>query len=275
MSIGGRSNRRGSPREYLKQLLPSRSLEAYRVVRRVIKGQAVWPPANLYEQLYQVHSLASSDSDAVGRGSWDTIGLLELALLQRAGLRPSHTLVDFGCGTGRLAVHAIPALSQGHYIGIDVSQEMLKRLDSRVNAMAPHTCRVSLMHQPHDSFPIADRTVDMVCAFSVFTHMEHEDSFRYLQDARRIVRAGGRFVFSCLAMDSELGRSVFLESSAKNVQARWATVRSVSTSREMMQEIAHLAGWSLVDWSRGDEKNVHLPGHDGPLAFGQSVGVLE
>jgi hypothetical protein len=43
----------------------------------------------------------------------------------------------------------------------------------------------------------------------------------------------------------------------------------------MMQEIAQLAGWSLVDWYRGDEKNIPLPAQDTPLAFGQSVGVLE
>jgi cyclopropane fatty-acyl-phospholipid synthase-like methyltransferase len=240
-----------------------------------MRGETVWPPANVYEQLYQIHSLASSDADAVGRGSWDTIGHLELALLQRAGLQPSHTLVDFGCGTGRLAVHAIPALPLGHYIGIDVSQEMLRRLDDRLRAEPHSTCRVSLMHQPLDTFPIADDFVDMVCAFSVFTHMEHEDTFRYLRDARRVVRRGGRFVFSCLAMDSALGRSVFMESASKNIQARWATVRSISTSREMMQEIARLAGWSLVDWYRGDEKNIPLAGHDAPFAFGQSVGVLE
>ena len=240
-----------------------------------MRGQAVWPPPNIYEQLYQTFSLENSDSDAVGRGSFDTIGLIELVLLQRSGLQPSHTLVDFGCGTGRLAVHAIPALSQGHYIGIDVSQEMLRRLDERLRALPGSPCRVSLIHQPLDTFPIVDCSVDMVCAFSVFTHMEHEDTFRYLRDARRIVRAGGRFVFSCLAMDSALGRSVFLESAEVDVQTRWTKVRNVSTSREMMQEIARLAGWTLVDWYPGEEKNIHLPNHDAPLAFGQSVGVLE
>jgi len=151
----------------------------------------------------------------------------------------------------------------------------LKRFDERLRSLPRSTCRVSLMHQPFDTFPVADDCVDMVCAFSVFTHMEHEDTYRYLCDARRIVRRGGRFVFSCLAMDSALGRSVFLESASKNVQARWATVRSISTSRDMMQELAQLAGWSLVDWYRGDEKNISLPGQGEPLAFGQSVGVLE
>jgi cyclopropane fatty-acyl-phospholipid synthase-like methyltransferase len=240
-----------------------------------MRGESAWPPRNIYEQLYQTHALANSDSDAVGAGSFDTIGLQELALLQSAGLQPSHTLLDFGCGTGRLAVHAIPTLTDGHYIGTDISQEMLRRLDQRLRKLPRSGCRVSLMHQSHDVFPIVDRSVDMVCAFSVFTHMEHEDTFRYLRDARRIVRGGGRFVFSCLAMDSALGRSVFLESSSIDVQKRWATVRSVSTSREMMQEIAQLAGWSLVAWYHGDEKTVHLSGHETAQAFGQSVGVLE
>jgi ubiquinone/menaquinone biosynthesis C-methylase UbiE len=238
-----------------------------------MSGQVVWPPANIYELLYERHGLASSDSDAVGTGPFDIIGRLELALLQRAGLTCSHTLVDFGCGTGRLAVHAIPALPQGHYIGIDVSREMLRRLDGKLRSL-PSTCRVSLLHQPLDTFPLADRSVDMVCAFSVFTHMEHEDTFRYLVDARRIVRPDGRFLFSCLEMDSAAGRSVFLESSSVDVQTRWARVRSVSTSRQMMQEIAQLAGWSLVEWIRGDDRKLHLPGEETPFGFGQSVGIL-
>jgi ubiquinone/menaquinone biosynthesis C-methylase UbiE len=262
-------------RSYLKRLLPARSVEAYRVARRVMSGQSAWPPSNIYEQLYETHSLASSDSDAVGTGPWDIIGRLELAVLQQAGLRSSSTLVDFGCGTGRLAVHAVPALTEGHYIGIDVSQEMLRRLNARVRALPHTTCRVSLHHQPRDTFPLPDASVDLVCAFSVFTHIEHEDAFRYLHDARRVVRSGGRFVFSCLTLDTEAGRDVFLESSAKDIQTRWATVRCISTSREMMQGIAHIAGWSLVDWYRGDEKRIVLPDQAGQFAFGQSVGILE
>jgi hypothetical protein len=105
--------------------------------------------------------------------------------------------------------------------------------------------------------------------------MEHEDTYRYLRAARRIVRPGGRVVFSCLAMDTPLARSVFLESSAGDVQARWAGARSVTTTRDMMLEIARLAGWALVRWYCGDEETVLLPDSDGPLAFGQSIGVLE
>jgi len=262
-------------RTLLKKVLPIRFVERYRAARRVMRGETTWPPADIYEQLYEIHSLASSDSDAVGRGSFDTIGMLELALLQHEGLKPSHTLVDFGCGTGRLAVHALPALSGGHYVGIDISSEMLRRLDIRLKELPTHACRVSLVHQRSDIFPLADKSADMLCAFSVFTHMEHEDSFRYLRDARRVVRPGGRMVFSCLTLDSSLGKSVFLESASVDVQLRWATVRSVGTSRDFMVEIARLAGWTLVRWHHGEEAAISLPGRDKPLPFGQSIGIFE
>jgi SAM-dependent methyltransferase len=262
-------------RSYLKRVLPAPYVEAYRVARRVARGQSVWPPADLYGQLYERHALASSDSDAVGLGSFEHIGRMELALLRQAGLQPSHTLVDFGCGTGRLAVHAIPALPEGRYIGIDISQEMLRRLESRLQALSKETCRVSLVHGPSDPFPLADASVDMLCAFSVFTHMEHEDSYRYLLDARRVVRRGGRIVFSCLPIDSLTGQGIFKDSASVDLQRRWATPRSVVTSRDFMTGIAELAGWRLADWIPGDEEQLELPGQDRRFAFGQSIAVLE
>jgi len=264
-----------SPRAALRRILPPRAVEAYRVGRRVMSGLSSWPPANIYEQLYEQYALVGADAEVVGRGSFDHIGGAELAVLQTEGLRPSSTLADFGCGIGRLAVHAIPALPEGSYIGLDISQEMLRRLGDRLQSLPVGTCRVSLLHQANETFPLGESAVDMLCAFSVFTHMEHEDAYRYLKDARRVVRRGGRLVFSCLAMDSALGRSVFLEASAVNVQGRWANVRCVSTSKEMMQEIARLAGWTMVQWYPGDEENIAVPFQEAKIAFGQSIGVLE
>ena len=63
---------------------------------------------------------------SIGNGDYELIGRIELGLLLMEGLRPDSTLVDFGCGTGRLAVHVIPRLQRGgRYIGIDISETML------------------------------------------------------------------------------------------------------------------------------------------------------
>jgi len=173
-------------------------------------------------------------------------------------------------------MHAIPALPRGHYIGIDISQEMLRRLGTRVPGWkAGGTCRVSLLHQTTDAFPLEDSVADILCAFSVFTHMEHEDTCRYLRAARRVVRPGGRLVFSCLSMDTRLGREVFLDSAAVDVEMRWRNVRNVATTRDLMTEIARVAGWTMTGWYSGDDAAITLPGRNTPLAFGQSIGVLE
>jgi SAM-dependent methyltransferase len=50
--------------------------------------------------------------------------------------------------------------------------------------------------QPFVGLPLLDASADVICAFSVFTHMEHEDSWRFLADALRVIRLGGHFVFS-------------------------------------------------------------------------------
>lgn len=57
------------------------------------------------------------------------------------------------------------------------------------------------------SLPCADESADLVTAFSVFTHLYHEESYAYLMDIRRVLRPGGRAVFSFL--ESERNWTVF------------------------------------------------------------------
>ena len=57
---------------------------------------------------------------------WDTHGAQQLEfLLTQAGLEPWKTLLDVGCGTGRLARKAVPYLAPGHYTGVDIAEGLL------------------------------------------------------------------------------------------------------------------------------------------------------
>jgi ubiquinone/menaquinone biosynthesis C-methylase UbiE len=47
-----------------------------------------------------------------------------MRLLVYAGLQPDHSLVDIGCGSGRLAVQLADWL-RGPYLGTDVVQSLL------------------------------------------------------------------------------------------------------------------------------------------------------
>jgi ubiquinone/menaquinone biosynthesis C-methylase UbiE len=231
---------------------------------------------NTYETLYEAHARAHSAEDAVGGGSFDLIGRLELEVLLMEGLKPTDTLLDFGCGTGRLAIHAIPTLVGGCYIGIDISQSMLDEAQRCIQEKIPGPqCQILWAKQTTPAYPLDAGSVDMICAFSVFTHMEHEDTYRYLKEALRIIRPGGRFILSCLPMNLKLAQNVFLKSAEADLQARWSEVRNVTTSVDFMTEIAELAGWTPVRWYDGEKQNIQLPESRELHALGQSVCVLQ
>ena len=230
----------------------------------------------MYEDLYERHAQELSPVTSIGDGDYDQIGRIELSALLAAGLGPEHTLVDFGCGTGRLAIHVIPRLPRGAYVGIDISRTMLTHAQSSVDARcAGASCQVSWKHQTVTAFDLPAESVDFFAVFSVFTHMEHEDSYRYLLDGRRVARQGARFVFSCLTMDLPAARGIFLTSAGSSVAARWKSVRNVTTTYEYMAALAEMAGWRVDAWFKGDEQLIPLDGGAGQkVALGQSVCVL-
>lgn len=137
------------------------------------------------------HPIDEAMSLAVG-GHYEAIGQIELALLRRVGLTPGASILDLGCGSGRLA-SALGASGVGlQYVGIDVVQQLLDYAASK----SPPSYRFILHREL--SLPLADASIDIACAFSVFTHLLHEETFIYLRDMRRALRRNGRIVFSFL-----------------------------------------------------------------------------
>jgi SAM-dependent methyltransferase len=127
---------------------------------------------------------------AVG-GDFESVGITERAAMRHAGLRDGMALIDFGCGSGRLA-WALGQAMRIDYTGIDVVQALLDYARSK----SPHGYRFLLNRTLH--IPAADASADMVSAFSVFTHLLHTETYIYMEDIRRVLRPGGRLVFSFL-----------------------------------------------------------------------------
>lgn len=142
-------------------------------------------------RLLAQHDEATAMSLAVG-GDFETVGVLEFCLLKSLGLRPEQTVVDVGCGSGRLAVQLKDYLS-GRYVGLDVVPEL--------HAYARRRCARqdwSFQTATGTVIPEPDRSADFVVFFSVFTHLTHEQTYRYLREAKRVLRPGGTIVFSFL-----------------------------------------------------------------------------
>jgi len=128
---------------------------------------------------------------AVG-GQFDAVGQIEREILIHHGLQPDGYVIDVGCGSGRLAKPLAQYL-KGPYLGIDVVPELVKH----ARGLAARTdWRFEVA--PGLKIPEADDRADVVCFFSVFTHLLHEHSYLYLTEAKRVAKPGGRIIFSFL-----------------------------------------------------------------------------
>ncbi|WP_158277608.1 class I SAM-dependent methyltransferase [Opitutus sp. ER46] len=128
---------------------------------------------------------------AVG-GDFIATGVLEEQLLRSLGLRDDSVVVDVGCGSGRLAyqLRRYPGL---RYLGTDVVPELMayaKKLCGRSDWRFEPASGVGL--------PAESGSADFVCFFSVITHLPHVHSYRYLQEAYRVLKPGGCVVLSFL-----------------------------------------------------------------------------
>lgn len=139
---------------------------------------------------------------AIG-GDFEQIGKIEMSLLRHFGLRETDTLVDVGCGSGRLAA-PLSGWLQGHYLGIDLVPDLVAH--ARKIAARPNW-RFEVID--HIGIPEHDGTADMVCFFSVLTHLLHEQSYWYLEEARRVLKPGGRVLFSFLEFSEAQHHEVF------------------------------------------------------------------
>jgi hypothetical protein len=76
-----------------------------------------------------------------------------------------------------------------------------------------------------------------------------------------------------LPLEYTVAREIFLQSARQPLHARWSGVRNVTTSRDHMEAISELAGWTVVRWYSGNADNIAVG--DEHLALGQSSCILQ
>jgi ubiquinone/menaquinone biosynthesis C-methylase UbiE len=198
----------------------------------------VVPNARLSYLDYTTNLLAKNDrakamSLAVG-GDYEVMGKALCERLVRFGLKPDEYLIDVGCGSGRVAFAFARSDFRDtlRYLGVDIVPEML--------AFAAEKCRqprrrFELVTEPR--IPEADGVADMVCFFSVFTHLMQEESYLYLEEARRVLRPGGRIVASYLDIADPSHWKTF------EANVRSARLRQEKPMNTFLSE-AFLANWA-------------------------------
>jgi ubiquinone/menaquinone biosynthesis C-methylase UbiE len=211
---------------------------------------------------------------AVG-GEFVAIGKLEYQLLRSLGLRDGHTVVDVGCGSGRLACQ-LAAFREINYVGCDVVPKLLsyaKDLCNRPDWRFVETSGTSI--------PCEAGTADFVCFFSVFTHLSHEDTFRYIREAHRVLKPGGVLVMSFL----EFAIAGHWDTFAASVDGtRENSHLNQFLGRDAIQAWAQHAGFHVNAIHGGDTHYIPLLESvkyengavaSGSASLGQSLAVLQ
>jgi SAM-dependent methyltransferase len=211
---------------------------------------------------------------AIG-GDFESMGQLQKAVLLQHGVKPNSSLLDLGCGSGRLA-NALKNMPELKYVGVDVVAAFLdhaKELAGRADWRFVKTNELTI--------PADDSSLDCVCAFSVFTHLRHEQTYVYLQEIKRALKDSGRLIFSFLEFRVYAHWTVF-EENVRNI-GNDVPLNQFMDCDGIRAWAAHL-GLDILIINHGDEMYIELPDriakedgtwYENRASLGQSLCVLQ
>jgi ubiquinone/menaquinone biosynthesis C-methylase UbiE len=144
------------------------------------------------------------------------------------GIDKDCVVLEIGCGTGRVGLALAPVCRQ--WIGTDVSPRMLKHAHQALSALP----NVQLQAVSGFSLqPIGGGQLDVVYCTGVFMHLDEWERFRYVQEAHRVLRPGGRVYVDNMNLLGEEGWQRFMEVLRMQPRMRPPQVSKTSTPQEL------------------------------------------
>jgi SAM-dependent methyltransferase len=151
----------------------------------------------------------------VGAGDFRTVGERFLGYFREiGGLQPHESVLDVGCGVGRMAIPLASYLSaQASYCGFDIVKPAIDWCQSQITPRFPNFQFVHANIQNDEynprgldraeqyRFPYDDSRFDFIFLTSVFTHMLPAGTRNYLQEMKRVLRPQGRIFVTAFLLD--------------------------------------------------------------------------
>ena len=152
-----------------------------------------------FDSMYQPPSksfMGSGNYEAIGKEFFDHF-------LNHGGLMPHHSVLDVGCGSGRIGIPLTGYLIDGEYFGFDVIKTEIDWANSRISSKHPnfHFQHIDVTNNIYNKgkesadsfkFPYDDEKFDFIYLNSVFTHMRTNDLINYMNEISRVLKKGGR-----------------------------------------------------------------------------------
>jgi SAM-dependent methyltransferase len=202
------------------------------------------------------------------------IGVELAGLLAQHGLQPTSSVLDVGCGYGRLALGILHASDhRGPYLGFDILDRHVAWCREHITAAYPtfRFQRLDIRNERYNRngtidptlavFPADSGATDVCAVFSVFTHLYRPVVVRYLSEIRRVLRPGAIAVTTWLLFDEARLPAVISDRSTYPMRhtldeaTRYAAaedpLRAIAFEEGLVQTLIRQAGLEVVVVERG------------------------
>jgi len=134
--------------------------------------------------------------------SFNTIGLqYKNLLIEHARLTPKSTILDIGCGTGRLAHSLKDFIEPKKYVGLDNNARYLT-MARQLNPLYQFD-HIDVQHDEYNpggildpnmvELPYSNKSFDVVCVLGLFNHFRAKWVANYIRQAARVLKPKGIF----------------------------------------------------------------------------------
>jgi len=153
----------------------------------------------------------------IGHGDYVKVGEKYLTYFQElAGLQAQHSVLDVGCGIGRMAVPLTQFLNEkGSYDGFDIVKSGIDWCNKNISNNHPnfrflYTGLYNQLYNTSDkanastfNFPYENSKFNFVFLTSVFTHMMPAEVEHYINEIGRVMKPGATSLMSFFIVNCE------------------------------------------------------------------------
>src|SRR5713226_6010314 len=125
-------------------------------------------------------------------------------LLELASIGAEDEVLEIGCGVGRIGRELAPRCRS--WTGADISANMLACASDRLRGIGNVRLQQLLGRGLSE---LGDNSFDVVYCVNMLAHLDEVDRWRYVQEAFRVLRSGGRIFLDNIDFESDEGWAAF------------------------------------------------------------------
>lgn len=130
---------------------------------------------------------------------FDFMAGTQFSLLFHLGLRDTHKVLDFGCGSLRLGRLLIPYLQRDNYFGIDPNDWLITDgLEREIGKDIQKIKGPRFSHNTDFNCDVFDEKFDFIIAQSIITHTGIDLFDKFLETAKKALKPNGLILFTYL-----------------------------------------------------------------------------